>query len=226
MPTRKKARSSELVPVIEGVCTECGSELVHDICPTPGCFGLPPSVLDSDDRVVLTQNISLEAARSLIPYLLGSRSKFNYISMRYAGYTMDEVLKLGKVSKHTLDMWRASDPRFRQLEGSLAGQHRREIRRELQTLVFTRNMHLAMLKDSQVLERAVVEEYDTDGQPIPISDADMNYLKEIRKYYTPQQLDVLDRVTGKGDGEGGMVEEIVLKARRWISNARQETEED
>ena len=196
---------------LEGYCTQCGAELLADLCPTPGCFGLPLAVINKHDRLNIEAAESSEAARSLLPYLSGQEKKFDYMALRYSGFSMREAIQMAQVTQHQLTDWRALDPKFRFLESELSGPHRKEIRREITSLVFLRNFHMALRKDAHIFKKSLEAE-DTDQQ---LNDQEHKYLLEARKHYTVQQMDALDRVVGVGDESRGEFEEIMLRVRRY-----------
>lgn len=197
----------------EGYCTQCGAALLADLCPTPGCFGLPLAVINQNDRTDLVQAETAEAAKSLIPYLSGDSKKFDYISLRYSGFSLKEAVQMASVADRQLLDWRAKDPKFRHLESQLSGENRREIRKEIQTLVFTRNYHMALRKDAQIFAKSLRIE-DTEET---LTDHEHRYLLEARKHYTAQQMDIVDKVVGIGQEGRGEFDEIMLRVRRYAS---------
>ena len=197
----------------DGYCTQCSAELLADLCPTPGCFGLPLAVLNQNDRADVVQGETLEAARSLIPHLSGDEKKFDYLSLRYSGFSLKEAVQMANVTDRQITDWRSRDPKFRYLESQLSGENRREIRKEITTLVFTRNYHMAMRKDSQIFHKALRAE-DSEQQ---LTDQDHRYLIEARKLYTPQQMTAIEGVVGVGQEGRGEFEEIMLRVRRYTN---------
>lgn len=196
----------------EGYCTQCQAELLADLCPTPGCFGLPLTVINQNDRTDMERAESAEAAKSLIPYLSGQEKKFDYLSLRYSGFSMREAVQMSKVTDSQLRDWRALDPKFRYLESQLGGEHRKEIRKEITSLVFLRNYHMALRKDSQIFHKALEAE-DSDKQ---MTDQDYRYLLEARKHYTAQQVAAMEGAVGIGEEARGDFEEIMVRVRRSI----------
>ena len=200
----------------EGYCTQCQAELLADLCPTPGCFGLPLNVINQNDRADLDKAESAEAAKSLIPYLSGQEEKFDYLSLRYSGFSMREAIQMAKITDRQLRDWRALDPKFRYLESQLGGEHRKEIRKEITSLVFLRNYHMALRKDSQIFHKAL-EVSDSDKQ---MTDQDYRYLLEARKHYTAQQMSAMESTVGVGEESINGFEEIMIRVRRSIGRAQ------
>ncbi len=202
----------------DGYCTQCGSELLADLCPSPGCFGLPMTLLDQYGRDELVQGETLEAAKSLIPYLSGQEGKFDYLSLRYSGFSLKEAVQMAKVTDRQLQEWRALDAKFRYLESQLAGEFRKDIRKEISSLVFLRNYHMALRKDAQIFHKALVAD-DSDEQ---MTDHDHRYLLEARKHYTAQQMAVVEGVVGVGQEAKGEFEELMIRVRKYKGGGVQE----
>ena len=192
---------------IDGYCSECNEALIADLCPTVGCFGLPASVLSASDRQLAVVAESEEAARSLVPMLSGHKKKLDYLGYRYSGRTMLDSMMRTQVDKKTVLEWRTHDPKFRQVESELAGPNRHAIRQEIQSLIFLRNFHLFQMKDASVLEK------DEEN----LTDYDKKYLLEIRKNYTPQTREAIERVTRSGEPQhSGEMEEMMIRVRRYV----------
>lgn len=191
-------------------CSVCNAELIHYLCPTPGCFGLPDEILDRDMRQAMVLAEGSEAAKSLVPYISGQEEKFNYIAARYNGFSLQEALVEAGVSQEDLMTWRYHDPKFRQVEGALASLDRREIRRELNALRFLRNYHRVLSRDTLVLERA----YRNELAEVGVSASDEAYIREIRKHYSPQQLEAIERMS-LAESRPGEFEGIMDRVRNW-----------
>ena len=199
-------------------CTQCGSELLADLCPSPGCFGLPITMLDQYGRDELVQGETVEAAKSLIPYLSGQEGKFDYLSLRYSGFSLKEAVRMAKVSDRELQDWRALDAKFRYLESQLAGEFRKDIRKEISSLVFLRNYHMALRKDAQIFSKSLAAE-DSDEQ---MSDHDHRYLLEARKHYTAQQMAAVESVVGVSQESRGEFDELMIRVRRYKGGGAEE----
>ena len=197
---------------VDGYCSECKAPLIADLCPTPGCFGLPLSVLSYSDRELVSAAETEEAARSLVPQLNGHKKKLDYLGYRYSGRTMlDSLVRVG-IEKKQLMEWRTVDPKFRQVESELSGPNRHAIRKEIQSLIFLRTFHTFQMKDAEVLERDMNL---ADGEQL--SSYDQKYLMEVRKNYTPQTLEAIQRLMSSGVTErDDEVEEWQIRVRRYI----------
>jgi hypothetical protein len=195
------------------VCTECSAEMVAGICPTPGCFGLPLSVISINERAALIEQTKDETAKSLIPYISGQPKKEDYLGWRYAGYSLVEALTRTGIERRQLMNWRAFDPRFRKLEAELGGPNRHEIRREIQSLLFLRNFHLVQLRDNKVLERI----YQAEDTGEPVLKDDRQEMADIRKHYNQQSLEALERYCDTGGNTNNEFEEIMVRVRRYVS---------
>jgi hypothetical protein len=144
----------------------------------------------------LPKSDTLEAAKSVIPLLAGDLSaerKAHYLGFRYTGFSVREAIELTGIHTKTLYRWR-KDTQFYDLECEAAGPARAEIRKEVMHLLFVRNMHLKLMKDFEVLKRANKLDKFDDGSPMPLDPGDRDYLNKIAGYYSPQQLETIERI--------------------------------
>ena len=149
----------------------------------------------------------LAQADSLLPrFDWDDIRKRAYLSYRLCGFGRDEAVKYSKIKVATVYHWRQRDPVFEQLEKTNLIELRQRFSREVITLDFTRNLKLALERDSQVLDKAV-------RTPAKMTPEEQRYLEKIRPLYTPQQLQILEGFIGQlGDGQSW--DEILIMARR------------
>jgi hypothetical protein len=130
---------------------------------------------------------------SIIPYVSqGSEKKAAYLAFRYAGFATRESFRLAGIRQRTVQLWRKTDPRFADLEAASYGPRRVELRRELQQIAFSRNLHLYLERDYTILLKArdSYEEMTKDEK---------EYLLKVRSMYTAQQQAVLDGMLSPSD---------------------------
>jgi len=131
-------------------------------------------------------------AHSLIPYYSDGSKKARYLSYIIAGFSTMEAIKLSKIHLKSVHRWRESDPVFVELEAKASTSLRRELADHLIDIEFTRNFRLVLAKDFEILFK------DASGEQL--TDKEEDYLKLIRKFYTPQQFAMIRQIIG-GNGE-------------------------
>ena len=141
--------------------------------------------------------------RSLVPYNLDD-DRSRYLGLRSSGFTIREALGLIGKAKSTLSLWR-HDPKFLELEDSMP-ELRKTLALEYAGLEFLRNYRLVLEKDYRIVSDSLQKHYreDKDGAKIeiPMDSQDHKYLLQMRSHYTPQQLQAIEQLFGRGK-EGG-----------------------
>lgn len=127
-----------------------------------------------------------------------AEKKAKYLSYRACGFTIRESIDLVPgLSEATLRRYRKEDENFRKQDGENLPTLRRETRADILNTEFARNYRLILKKDYDVISKSL------DDKKI-LNDQEHQYLLNIRKHYTPQQLAILKQLTEKGDISGGM----------------------
>ena len=152
---------------------------------------------------------TVEVTKSLMPFLSGGATeekKAEYLSYRFTGFSVREACALAKIDQSTVQRWRSPtiqqgkwyDETFAELERECTGVNRGKIRKEVIALLFTRNFHLVLRRDGEILMRVLGMEKEINDQGIevtvPPSAGDIKYLEKARSHYGPQQLEVLERM--------------------------------
>lgn len=142
-----------------------------------------------------------QIAKSIIPYNMDD-SRARYLGLRASGFSIREALKLIGNAKSTLSFWR-TDPEFVELETRLP-EFRRTLASDYAVLEFLRNFRLILEKDYRVLRKSLDTTQDDKGKPIPVrlSDQEHQYLLKLRAFYTPQQLQVIEALSGAYSDDG------------------------
>ena len=140
--------------------------------------------------------------RSIVPYSRDD-DRSRYLGLRASGFTIREALGLIGKAKSTLSMWR-HDPAFVKLEDDTPNM-RRTLAMEYAGLEFLRNYRLVLEKDFRVIKGSLnrVQDHDPNGKPYTVSQdsQDFQYLLKMRAHYTPQQLQAIEQLFGRKDGE-------------------------
>ena len=147
-----------------------------------------PTSVEADDSEAVVQ--------SIISATNDSR-KVRFLGYRASGFTIKESLSLigcGKYPYKTLDRWRASDPNFVAQENNLS-ELRKTLGVEFAHIEFMRNFRLLLQKDYEVITKSLTPTYE-------MSTFEGQYLMKARGLYTPQQLEVMQKLIGASKEEG------------------------
>ena len=144
------------------------------------------------EQLTTTEGIT----RAILPYYTDGGKKASYLSYVVAGFSVTEATKLADVHLKSVHRWREDDPAFSVLEEQARTSLRRQLADEILDIEFTRNMRLFLAKDFRVLYKDAIGQVLTEGED--------EYLKLIRKFYTPQQFAMVKQmVGGNGKSEEG-----------------------
>ena len=154
-----------------------------------------------------------EAARSILPYLAGEtwgEKKVNYLSHRFTGFSVREAISFAGIHERTIRRWRKEDPDFVELEQSASSPNRAQTRKEILHLLFTRNYHLMLKLDYDVLMKVMGLAKDEDGFPVEPSRREMDYLNKARSHYGPQQVQAIENLINSNSNQSFDFGEFVL----------------
>lgn len=125
-------------------------------------------------------------AQSLLPYYTDGGKQARYLSYLMAGFSVTESVGLAKIHHKSVTRWRESDPKFVELEKAVSGPLREQLSLHLIDIEFTRNFRLVLAKDFDLLYK--------DAIGSPMTQVEKDYLVNIRKFYTPQQLAMIKQL--------------------------------
>jgi hypothetical protein len=157
-------------------------------------------------------------AQSIIPYSLDD-NKGHYLALRAGGLAVREALKLIGCGHSALSMWR-TDQQFVTIENDLP-KYRKQLAKDFVHMEFIRNYILILEKDHRVIHSSLNPTKTTikiDGMDkevtLPMEQQDHAYLLKARSHYTPQQLEVIEKLL-TGDGAKDVSwEQIILAAAK------------
>jgi hypothetical protein len=153
---------------------------------------------------------TLESVHSLIPYEDSNeteRKKSTYLSYRYSGFSIREAIGLASISESTLRRWRDIDEKFTGLEQQATGEGRSKLRKEVIQTQFIRNYRRVLDLDSTILEKM---HYAPDS----LSKSEDSYLARMRSHYTPQQMELLERILDPSIAKNVSFDQMLLSAFR------------
>jgi hypothetical protein len=140
--------------------------------------------------------------RTLVPYNRDD-DRSRYLGLRASGFTIREALGLIGKAKSTLSAWR-KEPAFLNLEENIA-ELRKTLAIEYAGLEFLRNYRLILEKDFRVIKgsltRKVTVGEDGKSYTSPQDSQDFQYLLKLRVHYTPQQLQAIEQLFGRGTSQ-------------------------
>jgi len=105
-----------------------------------------------------------------------------------------ESVKLADIHLKTVHRWREDDPVFVALEEKAKTDLRDDLSNKLVDIEFTRNFRLVLAKDFNVLFK------DATGETL--TEPEQDYIKLIRKFYTPQQYAMIKQMAGSNGNSG------------------------
>lgn len=139
--------------------------------------------------------------RAIVPWSRDD-DRSRYLGLRASGFTVREALALIAKAKSTLSAWR-KDSTFLELENRVP-ELRKTLALEYASLEFLRNYRLILEKDVRVIRGSLTRKtvLDSEGRPqvIPQDGQDFQYLLKLRAHYTPQQLQAIEQLFSRGDG--------------------------
>ena len=144
----------------------------------------------------------VSAAASLIPYRRDD-DRAKYLGWLCSGFSDEEALFVLGLTRTWLETSR-QDSKFVILEERIP-ELRKQLSQEYTEMDFYRNFRMVLEKDHRVLRTSLgmelVEDEET-GEMVPaqLSSFDQQYLLKLRSAYTPQQLQLLEAVTGSDGG--------------------------
>lgn len=144
----------------------------------------------SEEKSTTTENM----AQSLVPFYTDGGKKSKYLSYIVASFSVTEAAKLAKVHLKTVQRWRKDDLQFQEIENRGLTDLRKQLSKELIDIEFTRNFRMVLQKDFDVLFKTVTG--------VMLTDREHQYLLQIRKHYTPQQLAMIKQILGEVTGAG------------------------
>lgn len=188
-------------------CQSCGSEMPDGICEVLGCadglYRQLPAVIDPDQPVEEGQ------LEGLFPVKSEHEPRYKFLSYRYQGFTLKDSQRKAAVTIQQIQYWRRCDPQFRELESGLLGPRRNQIRKEIFGLAFLRNYALILEKDYTVLKK------DAELGVEVLSKEEELYLRRIRQFYTPVQMENMQHlIDGLGTKRGEETEEFASIIKR------------
>ena len=140
---------------------------------------LPKDIMDELDSAA--DSTGEQALLSRIPLQSGDDRKNEYLSYRATGFPVKVAVELSGVTMNILRRWRRNDLAFKDLEDNKLDELQSTVANDILQLEFMRNFRMFMKKDAGVIHKSL---FDPEG----MTKEQKDYLKLIRKHYTPNDL--------------------------------------
>lgn len=163
---------------------------------------LPASTLDASDP----QKI---AGLDIPDRFIEDSSRWSYLTARIAGFTVRESCTIASIGEDELESWRGGDEEFNLIDTSQMRRLRKDFCRTYIEQDFLRNFHLVLRMDTIILMKAALRD---KGGP-DLDEFEFEYLKKIRQFYTPQQLEAVKVASSETKKPGFNFTERVLTLR-------------
>ena len=148
-----------------------------------------------------------EIAQTMIPYFPEDSRKSKYLAYRVCGFNVSESTQLVGVSQACVRKWRSLDKEFAELDLSGLGELKKQLSAEFLNLEFTRNFHLVLQKDLNVLLKSV-----KNGESL--TDKENQYLLKLRQFYTPQQYAMIQQLIGEAKSDDFNFTDLVFSIKK------------
>lgn len=125
----------------------------------------------------------------MIPFCQDDTKRSKYLGFRVAGFSVREAMGLAKCSMRSVKRWRELDLEFNELDTVGLVEARKQLSSEYINIEFTRNYHMVLQKDFDILIKAITG--------VALSDKEHQYLLKLRGHYTPQQLMLIKQLVGE-----------------------------
>lgn len=148
-----------------------------------------------------------QVAEAMLPYFPEDSRKSKYLSYRVCGFGVKEAAQLVGVTQTAVRNWRNQDSDFAALDLSGLSQLKKGLSAEFLNLEFTRNFHLVMQKDLNILLKSVTN-------PDSLTEKENQYLLKLRQFYTPQQYAMIQQLIGEAKSDNFDFTNLIFSIRR------------
>jgi hypothetical protein len=148
-----------------------------------------------------------DIAEAIVPYFPEDGKKSKYLAYRVCGFNMREAMYHVGVTYTSVKRWRDTDAEFARLDTSGLNELKEKLSAKYLNLEFTRNFHLVMQKDFNVLSKSM-------KNPEEMTRQENQYLLKLRQFYTPQQFAIIQQLVGEATGPGFDFTKLIFEVRR------------
>lgn len=154
-----------------------------------------------------------DIAESIVPYFPEDGKKSTYLAYRVCGFNMREAMDRANVSFTSVKRWRIADAEFARLDTTGLNELKEKLSAKYLNLEFTRNFHLVMQKDLNVLTKSI-------KTPDSLTVQENQYLLKLRAFYTPQQFAMIQQLVGESTSPGFDFTKLIFEVRRESEEVR------
>lgn len=122
--------------------------------------------------------------------------KQRYLGFRASGFQVREAAEMVGVSQRTVLGWRGADPEFRRTDMEGMSELRKTMGANFAYLEFLRNFRFVMIHDGKLLRKQAL-------RPDSLSEEEKTHLREIRRFYTPKEIEIVRNALQGGAPGGG-----------------------
>ena len=128
-----------------------------------------------------------------------NEDKVKYLSYRAVGFTVTESCHLAEVEYPVVRAWRKEDEHFATFENTNLRELQKSASKDILENEFRRNLMMLFRKDARIIQKSMQATWDSgrkqsiDGIET-LTDREWDWIKTIRKYYTPDQLLQLSKI--------------------------------
>lgn len=171
-----------------------------------------PAVYDpAEQEQAVEESPTQSLVEALVPYFPDDSNKSRYLSYRACGFTVTESIGYAGITLRTLRRWRAADAEFRRLDTKDIATLRNAVGDSFLEMEYRRNYRLVLQSDFDIISKHLKSK-ENGGDPL--TDKEHQYLLKVRSHYTPQQMEILSKLTsGDEDRESFDWTEMVLSVR-------------
>lgn len=130
-----------------------------------------------------------DICQAMISLCPDDTKRSDYFGHRIAGFSVRKAMFLAGCSMRSVKRWRELDPEFNKLDTVGLVEARKQLSSEYINIEFTRNYHMVLQKDFDILIKAITG--------VALSPQEHQYLLKLRGHYTPQQLMLIKQLVGE-----------------------------
>ncbi len=188
--------------------------------------------IQRNDEIIGLVDEENAAVAGILPYYARENTNTNlrqFLEHRYAGFSRAEAAKLIGLTIQTINKHLKDTEGFREADEICSTGQRAELKKQVISGVFSRNMWLVMLQDHKILKKAhgLLEEdyvaFDDEGRPYktfgspPMEESDWDYFHKMRKLYSFDQWQIVEKLlAGDTKSEDFSIQNFVMNIQQNI----------
>jgi hypothetical protein len=151
--------------------------------------------LTTEDDSLLPEEQTLMAR---IPMMAGNNKKVAYLAYRSCGFTVNQACDLVGIAHQNVVSWRKTDATFRKFESEELSRLQGSVGIDVIKFEMMRNMRLLIREDFNIIAKSLNGLED-------LSPREYELYKNLRRFYTPNELLTLEKILEPEKHQGGNV---------------------